>query len=96
MTFPVGSKPTGQAVAAAAVPFKSVAFTGGGSDMDLTDPANGCTPCAFELYATATGTIVAQLAGDSSPQSYPVSQGQVLQGAFVLIKSTSSNCIARQ
>jgi hypothetical protein len=73
--------------------------------MDLTDPANGFgSKCAFELYITLTGNIVAGLAGDvpagASPtpvtQTYPVVAGQVLQGCFVIIKSTSTaDCIAR-
>ena len=101
MAFPVGTLPGSQAVNSIAVPYKSAApgtgFVGGGSDMDLTDPANKCTPCAFELYITVAGNIVAQLAGDSAPSTYPVTAGQVLQGAWVLIKSTSTaNCIPRQ
>jgi hypothetical protein len=73
--------------------------------MDLTDPLNGFgQKCALELYCTSTGNIVAGLAGDvpagvgPTPvtQTYPVSAGQVLQGAFVILKSTSTaDCIAR-
>jgi len=44
-------------------PFKSVAFTHGGSDLDLTDPINGVAPCATEFFPTSTGNLVACLAG---------------------------------
>jgi hypothetical protein len=105
MTFPVGGLPNVGELAQAFVPTQSKAFTSGGSDMDLTDPANGFGgKCAYELYCTSTGNIVAGLAGDvpagAGPtpvtQTYPVTAGQVLQGAFVIIKGTSTaNCIAR-
>src|ERR1017187_6081749 len=101
MTFPVGRLPTTSDLTGMFVRFKSVAFTHGGSDLDLTDPANGLSPCAFELYITTTGNLAAVLAGEATGtptvQTYPVVAGQVLQGAFVLLKSTSTaNCIARQ
>lgn len=77
-------------------PFKSVAFTHGGADLDLTDPANGLAPCATELYATSTGNLVARMAGDEIDQTYAVTSGQTLAGLFTVIRSSSTaNCIAR-
>jgi hypothetical protein len=77
-------------------PFKSVAFTSGGSDLDLTDPANGLVPCATELYATSTGNLVARLAGESSDQTYAVTAAQIIQGLFTIIRGASTaNAIAR-
>lgn len=105
MAFPAGSFPRPTDVADKFVSVESVAFTHGGTDMDLTDPTNGLGPCALELYCTTSGNIVAVLMGDAdaptyaSPvaQTYPVVAGQVLKGAFVLISSTSTaNCIARR
>ena len=73
----------------------SLAFASGGADVDLT--VSAIAPCALELYATSSGNIVAQLSGDSGTQSYPVIAGQVLTGAFVLLKgSSTANCIARR
>jgi hypothetical protein len=96
MTFPVGGLPNQGHLANLQVPFKSASFTPGGVDMDLTDPANGCVPCARELRATSEGTLLAQLAGDSTYQTYYVMPGAVVLGAFVLIKSTSTAfCFAR-
>ena len=103
MTFPAGNLPGSGDLGDKFVPVRSVAFTAGGSDLDLTSGA--CQPCALELYCTSSGNILACMAGDIGPaptytptvQTYPVSAGQVLQGAFVLIKSTSTaNCIARR
>lgn len=105
MTFPVGPLPSAGAISQAeiATRFKSATFTHAGSDLDLTDPANGVAPCAFELWCVGTGNIVAVLAGDvtaagvPTARTYPVVAGTVLKGAFVLIKSTSTaDCIARQ
>jgi hypothetical protein len=103
MTFLLGALPNSGTLQDKFVPVKSIAFTSGGSDLDLTNPA-GFNGYALELYCTSTGNIIACLAGDvnaagtpTNPQTYPVVSGQVLQGAFVLIKSTSTaNCIARQ
>jgi hypothetical protein len=47
MTFPVRGLPSTDQIEDlrfARQPYKSAAFTSGGSEMDLTDPANGCTP----------------------------------------------------
>jgi hypothetical protein len=85
-----------QAIRHVVRPFKSVSFTHGGADLDLTDPANGLVPCATELYATSTGNIAARLAGESADETYAVTQGQVLAGLFVVLRSSSTaNCIAR-
>jgi hypothetical protein len=67
-----------------------VAFTHGGSDLDITDPVNGLNPVAEGFYCNTTGNLVAQLAGDSSTRTYAVTAGQIVPGAFVLIKSTST------
>jgi hypothetical protein len=102
VTFPLGALPNSGTLQDKFVPVKSIAFTHGGSDLDLTDPA-GFNGYALELYCLGSGNIVAVLAGDvnaaGSPTSrtYPVVAGQVLQGAFVLIKSASTaDCIVRQ
>lgn len=85
-----------QALRTAARPFKSVAFTHGGSDLDLTDPANGVVPCATELYPTSTGNLVARMAGETTDQTYPVTVGVVLPGLFTIIRgSSTANCLAR-
>ncbi len=103
MTFPAGNLPVSGDLGDKFVPVATVAFTSGGSDLDLTRVA--CQPCALELYCTSSGNIVGCLPGDigpaptytATPQTYPVAAGQVLQGAFVLLKSTSTaNCIARR
>jgi len=95
MTYPVGGLPNAGYLANQFIPYKSKAFTGGGSDMDLTDPVNGVTPCASALYITGVGNIVARLAGDSAEQTYPVAVGQVLLGAYTLLKgSSTASCIA--
>lgn len=106
MTTPVGPLPGQGDLSDKFVPVKSVAFTHGGSDMDLTDEAtNGLAPCALTLYITTSGNLVAVLAGDvgatpystATAQTYPVVAGQELQGAFVLLKgSSTANCIARR
>ena len=99
MTYPVGGLPDQGFIANNfIVPFKSVVFTHGGSDMDLTDEAtNGLYPCARSLYITVSGNIVARLAGDTTERTYAVTAGQELAGIFVLLKSTSTaDCIARQ
>lgn len=93
MSFPVGNLPNAthlQDLSAAIIPTKSIAFTHGGSDVDLTDSANGMTPCAVGFYASGTGNLVAQLPGDSSTRTYPVTAGQVVAGAFVLVSGTST------
>jgi hypothetical protein len=95
VTYPVGSLPDAGYLANQFIPFKSEAFTGGGSDLDLTDPANNVAPCASALYITGAGNLVARLAGDTTEQTYPVTVGQVLLGAYVLLKgSSTANCIA--
>ncbi len=100
MTFPAGPLPgPGQYndLFQRIRPAKSVAFTHGTSDLDLTDPANGLTPAAIEFFATSTGNLVAQLAQDSSPQTYAVTAGVTYPGIWVLAKSTSTaNGIFRQ
>jgi len=108
MAFPVGALPDpGQISILQDVqcPFKSAAFTGGGSDLDLTDPTKLCVPCATEFVCTTTGNLVAVLAGDVGPAPYssPVSHtyaltaGNVLKGIFVLAKgSSTANGIFRQ
>jgi hypothetical protein len=99
MTYPVGGLPTriqAESFSNIDCPTKSVAFTHAGSDLDLTDPANGCTPCATSLYALGTGNLICRLSGDTSERTYPVVAGTQINGAFVLIKSTSTaDCIAR-
>jgi len=76
-------------------PHKSVVFTSGGSDLDLT--ATSAAGTASELYCTSTGSIIAVLAGDGTTnRTYPVTAGQVLKGVFTVIRSISTaNCIAR-
>jgi hypothetical protein len=99
MAFPVGGYPSvAQIVEYSHVekPSKSVAFTGGGSDLDITDPANGLAPCATDFYCSATGSLVAQLAGDTGTRTYAVTAGQVVTGLFILIKSTSVSGIVRR
>jgi hypothetical protein len=92
VTFPAGKLPNaGQiAQAAAALPSASVVFTGGSTDLDLTNPTNGVAPCALDFVCTVAGVLTAQLALDSAPQSYPVAAGEILRGAWVLAKSTST------
>ncbi len=68
-------------------PFKSVAFTHGGSTLDLT---TALVPCATEIFCTGTGNLTAQLAGDSSTQTYAVTAGTVLYGLFVYAASSST------
>jgi hypothetical protein len=99
MTFPVGGFPTiAQIVEYSHVekPAVSVAFTGGVADLDLTDPTNGLHPCATDFYCGATGNLVAQLAGDTTTRTYPVTAGQIVTGLFILIKSTSVSGIVRR
>jgi hypothetical protein len=75
-------------------PYKSVAFTHGTGDLDLTTTSIG--GAASGLYITLTGNITAQLAGDSVARTYPVVAGQTLLGVFTVLKSTSTaDCIAR-
>ena len=96
MAYPAGPLPTAGERAGFSqrvVPTKSVSFTGGGSDLDLTDPANGLNPCATEFYVTTAGTLVARLAGDSADRTYgsanlPVNT--VVKGLFTVIRSTST------
>jgi hypothetical protein len=94
MTYPVGLLPqSGQVADLSRVrsPSKSVAFAHGGSDLDLTDPANGLTPCATEFYVTVAGNLVARLAGDSADRTYiAVTVGQIVPGLFTLIKGSST------
>lgn len=77
------------------LPTKSVAFTHGASDLDLT--ATSPSGCASELYCLGSGNIVAVLAGDGTTnQTYPVVAGTVLKGVFTVIRSTSTaDCIVR-
>lgn len=100
MAYPAGSLPLAgqiQDLSRSSNPFKSAAFAGGGSDLDLTDIANDCVPCATEFYCTVAGNLTARLAGDDQEQTYPVTVGQVLKGLFVLAKSSSTaNGIFRQ
>lgn len=76
-------------------PHKSVAFTHGGTDLDLT--ATTASGCAIELWATSTGNLVAVLAGDGTTnQTYAVVAGTVIKGVFTVIRSSSTaDCIAR-
>lgn len=98
MTYPVGRLPNTGDLSGKFVPFKAgTAFTHGGSDMDLTDPANLVAPCADALYITVSGNLIGRLAGNTDERTYPVTQGQVLLGAFVLLKGTSTaDCIPWQ
>jgi hypothetical protein len=97
MTFPLGGLPDSGTISQAgvSVPSKSVAFAGGGSDLDLTNLFG--QKCAFEFYVTVAGNLVAALAGDVSAAFVPTTQtyiavtvGQVIKGAFVLLKSSST------
>ena len=93
MAFPAGPLPTAthlQDLYAAGIPSKSLQFTHGGSDVDITDPANKLDPVAMGFRAGGTGNLVAQLAGDSSTRTFAVTAGQVVPGAFVLISATST------
>jgi hypothetical protein len=101
MTFPVGPLPNaGQTISLSQVkPVKSVLFTHGGTDLDLTNTyANGgLDGCSAEFYCTVSGNLLASLVGDASVnpgaplvQTYPVTAGQVIYGLFVLAKSTST------
>jgi hypothetical protein len=99
MAFPKGALPSNDSLSGfceRTTPTKSIAFTSGGGDLDLTDPTNNLTPGATELFCTGAGSVIAQLAGDAAPQTYVVVASQVLRGMFVLIKSASISCIARQ
>jgi hypothetical protein len=92
MAFPAGYLPqTGDlnALCFRTRPSRSVACPAGAA-LDLTDPANNVNPCALEFYCTTAGNFVAQLAGDSSVRTYPVTVGQTLTGAFVLTSATST------
>jgi len=92
MGFPVGYLPTLGDINSLGFrtrPWKSIAYTAG-AVLDLTDPAHGVNPCALEFYCTTAGNFVAQLAGDSAMQTYPVTVGQTLFGAFVLTSATST------
>jgi hypothetical protein len=92
MAFPAGPLPTPSdtnAFAYVTAPIKSVAYAGSAA-LDLTDPANGLTPCSTEFYCTTAGNLVARLAGDSANRTYPVTVGQVLKGLFVLVDATST------
>jgi hypothetical protein len=42
------------------------------------------------FYCNGAGNLVAQLAGDSTTQTYVVAASQIVPGAFILIKSTST------
>ena len=95
MTYPANGLPSASELQLLGIPVASgTAFTHGGSDMDLTTMSGNC---ARSLYVTLTGNLVARLAGDAAEQTYPVTVGQVLLGAFVLLKSTSTaDCIPRR
>jgi hypothetical protein len=99
MAFPAGPLPTATQLIPRDLgyPTKAKLFTHATSDMDLTDPANGMQPCAYELIAQGAGNLVVQMVGDSAPVTYLMAAGAVLHGNFVLIKSTSTcDCIVRQ
>jgi len=92
MTFPAGPLPTisdQNALYLTQAPIKSLAYAGSAA-VDLTDPANKLNPCATEFYCTTSGNLVAQLAGDSGTQTYPVTIGQVLKGLFVNVSASST------
>lgn len=92
MSYPAGNLPNAGAVAdfqRFTRPSKSLAFTGSGSDVDLT--TSTLAPCAIEFFCTTSGTFIAQLVGDSATQNYgTVAAGATITGVFGLIKGTST------
>jgi hypothetical protein len=94
MAFPKGPLPssgTCQTLATFQRPSRSVPFSPG-TELDLTDPANGCNPCGIEFYCTAgAGTnVVIRLAGDSVDRTYPLIAGQTLTGLIVVVRAAST------
>jgi hypothetical protein len=58
--------------------------------------AANAPPCAAELLIVSGTSLVAQLAGDSAMQTYTVTAGQVLKGAWVLVSaSNGASLVAR-
>lgn len=102
MTAPANPPPQTvlQSLVADRAPFTSVALAAT-TAYDLTTKAVWSIsaqppPCAAEIVCVTAGTLQAQLAGDTGMQSYPMTAGQVLKGAFVLIgAATTGTYVAR-
>lgn len=94
MSFPAGPLPTvGMQLDLAMRQggTKSIVFAHGGSDLDLTDPANKFEmSAASSFYCTASGNLVFQLAGDSATRTIAVAAGQQFHAVIVLVKGTST------